>query len=238
MSVEFTPLSPLPLPGPARISGEKPDLEKVAKEFEALFLAQMLKIMRESVGSSGLLEEAPGKDIYRELMDHELARSLAARGGLGLAKLFLQGVQQRQAKEGAPPEISSAASVPRSTSSYRVSSELGWRRDPITAETRFHRGVDLAAPAGTQVLSRTEGKVVFSGRQGSYGNTVVIENQEGVRTRYAHLQEVAVRTGEEVSRKQVIGKVGSTGRATGPHLHLEMEKDGRLLHPLQLASAD
>jgi murein DD-endopeptidase MepM/ murein hydrolase activator NlpD len=73
--------------------------------------------------------------------------------------------------------------------------------------------------------------VVFSGEQRGYGHTIVVRSQGGVETRYAHLSKRTVSSGEEVSRGEMLGCVGSSGRATGPHLHLEMTKSGRLLDP-------
>lgn len=203
---------------------------EVAKEFEALLLSQLLQVMRQSVGSSDASEAAPGKDIYMEMMDQELARALANRGGIGLADIIERALTKGERASGlgaAVVEAPSGAFRPA-----RVTSGVGWRQDPFTGEWRFHKGVDLGAPEGTPVASLTRGKVVFSGWQRGYGNTVVIENDTGVRTRYAHLSERGVNAGEEVSKDQVLGKVGSTGRATGPHLHLEMEKDGRLVDPM------
>jgi murein DD-endopeptidase MepM/ murein hydrolase activator NlpD len=192
---------------------------EVAREFEAIFIGYTLKVMRESVSSSGLLEDSPGKDIYMEMMDQEIARAIASRRGFGLADQI-----RRSLEKEAPGDLAD----------FKVTSGMGWRADPLTAQSRFHQGVDLAAPEGTRVPAFVAGKVVFSGWQNGYGNTVVIENKEGLRTRYAHLSEVTVREGEDVEQSQAVGKVGSTGRSTGPHLHFEVEKGGRLFDPLQV----
>ena len=113
-----------------------------------------------------------------------------------------------------------------------ISSGFGTRRDPINGSQRFHEGIDIAAPIGTQIHAVDNGKVVFAGKQGGYGNTVIIEHSNGVRTRYAHAESLSVSVGDVVEAGQVVGKVGSTGRSTGPHLHFEViGKDGQHLNP-------
>ncbi len=219
--------------------GENLSPKQVAQEFESLFLAQLLTIMQESVESSDLLEGGPGKEIYLAMMNQEMGRALAAGGGVGLSRLIEPYLSKSTVPQDIapmpPPSTKSCAKTkaPADVSNLPISSHLGWRRDPFSGEWRYHRGVDFAAPVGTAVHSLTDGRVVFAGRQGGFGNTVIVENDEGVRTRYAHLSELGIGKGEEVSRGQKIGKVGDSGRATGPHLHLEMEQSGRLLNPFQ-----
>ena len=112
-----------------------------------------------------------------------------------------------------------------------VSSAFGWRRDRLTGQGRFHKGVDIKAAYGQQVPSVAPGRVVSAGSEGSYGLSVVVEHDSGIRTRYAHLSELAVRPGEAVTRGQDLGRVGSTGRSTGPHLHFEVLEGGRRVDP-------
>jgi murein DD-endopeptidase MepM/ murein hydrolase activator NlpD len=229
--------------GPTR--GGEDQLKKLAQEFESLFLNQLLSIMRQSTGKDGFFEGAAGHDIYSSMMDQALARSLAESGGLGLAKPLYEYLKNKSEmapgpdpaaptpldqKKSDPSEI--IAILRRQLQKYRVSSDMGWRKDPITGETRFHKGVDFAAPEGSPVPSAASGKVVFSGHQGGYGKTVVIENSQGQRVRYAHLSRLDVEQGQEVREGQNIGAVGSTGRSTGAHLHVEVEKDGRMYNPL------
>lgn len=113
-----------------------------------------------------------------------------------------------------------------------VTSHFGWRRDPITGESRFHRGVDLAAVYGQDVQAAKAGQVVFSGEQRGYGNTVVVEHGDGTRTRYAHLSALLVSQGDRVDGGQPVGRAGHSGRATGTHVHFEVTTaDGRRLNP-------
>jgi len=105
--------------------------------------------------------------------------------------------------------------------------------DPITGEARFHKGVDLRAVYGQDVATAAGGTVAFSGTQGSYGTTVVIEHPNGTRSRYAHLSLALVKAGDTVEPGQLVGRAGSSGRSTGPHVHLEVvDRDGRPLNPL------
>ncbi|MBR0682401.1 M23 family metallopeptidase [Roseomonas eburnea] len=97
----------------------------------------------------------------------------------------------------------------------------------------FHPGVDIRAPIGSAVRAASGGTVVFAGRYYAYGIMLEIEHQDGTRARYAHLARIDrdVRVGERIMAGQVIGAVGRTGRSTGPHLHVELRRDGRPTDP-------
>jgi murein DD-endopeptidase MepM/ murein hydrolase activator NlpD len=98
---------------------------------------------------------------------------------------------------------------------------------------RFHAGVDLLAPAGAPVLAAGPGRVTWAGaRAGGWGNLVVVRHPDGVRTLYAHLSAIDVRVGDEVSGGALLGRVGATGDATGPHLHFEVRVGGAAIDPL------
>ncbi len=105
-----------------------------------------------------------------------------------------------------------------------VSLSYGWFQHPKTRKATFHNGLDLAANPGTKVMSVDSGTVAFAGDRGSYGNLVVINHQGGRQTRYAHLQEVNVTTGQQVKQGDTLGKVGVTGNPDidKPHLHFEV----------------
>jgi len=117
-----------------------------------------------------------------------------------------------------------------------VTSKFGWRPDPFNGRTRFHGGVDVRAAYGTAVPSVAAGRVVSASEQGGYGLTVLVEHAPGLRTRYAHLSASLVREGDAVAAGQAIGRVGSSGRSTGPHLHFEIVKDGQRVDPEQAAA--
>jgi murein DD-endopeptidase MepM/ murein hydrolase activator NlpD len=106
-----------------------------------------------------------------------------------------------------------------------ISSMFGWRTHPITGEQRFHSGTDLAAPLGTPVLAAFAGRVAIADFLGGYGLTVNLEHNKGTQqTLYAHLSEIFVKPGEWVKQGEAIGRVGSTGNSTGPHLHFEFRQ--------------
>jgi murein DD-endopeptidase MepM/ murein hydrolase activator NlpD len=112
-----------------------------------------------------------------------------------------------------------------------VTSWYGYRIHPITGEKDLHRGIDIALPEGTVIKSAQDGKVTFSGNNGGYGNVVVIENDNGIVTKYAHCDTLLVSVGQTVSKGDPIATVGNTGTSTGAHLHFELMKDGEYLNP-------
>jgi murein DD-endopeptidase MepM/ murein hydrolase activator NlpD len=106
-----------------------------------------------------------------------------------------------------------------------ITSAFGWRIHPISGESRFHSGTDLGAPQGTPVLAAFEGEVSVADFMGGYGLTVVVQHNKGAEeTLYGHLSELFVKPGEKVKQGEVIGRVGSTGFSTGPHLHFEFRQ--------------
>ena len=113
----------------------------------------------------------------------------------------------------------------------RITSRFGWRALSV-AGNRYHLGLDLGAPTGTPVRAVRPGEVVRTGWIGAYGYAVYLRHADGYETRYAHLSRIDVQEGESVDRGQTVGRVGSTGASTGPHLHLEVRLDGRALDPL------
>lgn len=118
-----------------------------------------------------------------------------------------------------------------------VSSGFGARVDPILGTPAFHPGLDLVAAYGTPIHATGDGIVVFAGRDGGYGNMVEIDHGNGLKTRYGHMSAILVKKGDVVREGAVIGKVGSTGRSTGPHLHYEVRVDGRPVDPTVFLAA-
>ena len=117
----------------------------------------------------------------------------------------------------------------------RVTSGFKMRMHPILNVMRAHQGVDYGAPTGTAVRSVGDGVVDFAGVQNGYGNVIIIEHRDNLKTLYAHLSRINVRKGESVSQSQNIGAVGSTGWSTGPHLHFEYRINGVYHDPLTVA---
>jgi murein DD-endopeptidase MepM/ murein hydrolase activator NlpD len=112
-----------------------------------------------------------------------------------------------------------------------VSSGFGYRKDPLLGSRAFHSGVDFRGPTGTAVLAVAEGRVISSGWNGGYGKMVELQHPDGLTTRYAHLNDIAVSEGQSVEIGDKIGEIGSTGRSTGPHLHYEIRKRDEALDP-------
>lgn len=109
-----------------------------------------------------------------------------------------------------------------------ISSGFGWRIHPITGERKLHKGVDFAAPTGTPIFAASEGMVTYAGwTDDGYGNVVELRHGNGELTLYAHTNKVYVAKGQTINKGQAIAEVGSTGRSTGPHLHFEIQPDGR-----------
>lgn len=123
---------------------------------------------------------------------------------------------------------------PLSGVEWHVSDPYGARTDPFTGQETFHHGIDLACAEGTGVLAAQDGVVLTAACSESYGNYLCIVHPDGYETRYAHLQYLYARPGEVVQAGQLLGTVGRTGRATGPHLHLELWEQGTDRNPAVL----
>ena len=112
-----------------------------------------------------------------------------------------------------------------------VTSPFGYRADPFLGRLALHTGVDLLQPYGSEIRATGAGRVVHAGPAGGYGDMVEIDHGFGLSTVYAHMSEIAVAEGQEVARGQVLGRLGSTGRSTGPHLHYEVRVNGEPVDP-------
>lgn len=112
-----------------------------------------------------------------------------------------------------------------------LSSTYGHRIDPFHGNIAFHRGVDFAGPAGSDVVATGAGIVVFAGTRAGYGRMVEISHGDGITTVYAHASEVLARVGDIVQEGQAIARLGSTGRSTGPHVHYEVRRNGTPVNP-------
>lgn len=127
---------------------------------------------------------------------------------------------------------------PAVSSSASVGSVFGYRRDPFTRREKFHSGVDIKARWGDPVGASQAGTVQFAGWYHGYGNMIIVAHGGGVTTHYAHLSSFYVEVGAHVQRGTIIGRAGSTGRATSPHLHYELRFDGNPLNPFQPLALD
>lgn len=137
----------------------------------------------------------------------------------------------RPTEVAAPAEVDAPPAPISLEMDGRISSQFGWRRDPFVGRARFHGGIDLAARYGTEVPAAAAGTVVTAGEQGGYGLTVVVRHDGGYQTRYAHLSSLEVRVGDAIEKGALLGRVGSTGRSTAPHLHFEVTQGGQRVDP-------
>ena len=119
---------------------------------------------------------------------------------------------------------------------YYVSSAYGFRIHPKTKRKQMHHGIDMAGTWQEEVRAPADGYVSFSGRNGSFGKSVKIIHKHGVSTLYGHLHKLNVKKGAYVKEGQVIGKMGSTGRAVGAHLHYEIKINGKSTNPYNFIS--
>lgn len=224
-------------------TGAPGSITDVAHEFEAQFIYQLLKQMRESMSMAlgGGEDGGFGFETLGSTLDIELARTLSRQGGIGLARVIAEAAARQGAK--APSDLRTLApsdhltfvpSDPLDLFEGKVTSNYGWRNDPFSGARTFHGGVDIAMAYGVDVPAAEDGRVVAAGAQGRYGNTVVIEHASGARTRYAHLSEITVQPGQAVTAGSTIGRAGSSGAATGPHLHFEVIVDDQKLDPLSI----
>jgi murein DD-endopeptidase MepM/ murein hydrolase activator NlpD len=171
-------------------------------------------------------------------LQRQSARELRNEGLQKVALLELEGRaaqlqaelerQLSRSEETARSVVDRALELPVSGT---VTSPFGWRLHPIAGEPAFHRGIDFSARAGTAVIASAPGVVTFIGPADAYGKLVIITHGERVQSRYAHLEGIEVTTGMAVTTGQRIGRVGSTGRSTGPHLHFELVIDGHVVNP-------
>ena len=162
------------------------------------------------------------------LLEHRPARSRPVTAlGVSLAALALSPLALAQAGEtaevimaDAPAEAVFGHAVIISPKA-KLTSGFGKRPDPFTREKAWHQGTDIGAPEGTPVHTPGCGNVVFSGNKGGYGEVIEVAYADGTKMRFGQLSKRLVEKGDEVETGTIIGKVGMSGRATGPHLHLE-----------------
>lgn len=114
-----------------------------------------------------------------------------------------------------------------------ITSHFGYRRSPFGKSVEFHDGVDIAAPYGSEVKAAADGQVIFSGYKSGYGYIVEIDHGYGHVTAYGHLSKILVRKGQYVKKGQSIGRVGSSGRSTGPHVHYMVKVNGSAVNPVE-----
>lgn len=181
-------------------------------------------------GSAPGLGGPEALDTVSDTQQHDLTDSLEA-----LALQFAAQEQQLDVLEQVLLDRDLEAALMPTGSPVRAgyaSSTYGMRIDPFTGRSHFHAGVDYNGPRGTEILAVADGVVRFAGRSAGYGNTVEIDHGNGYVTRYAHNQENLAAEGARVRAGDVIAKMGSSGRSTGSHVHIEVLHNGRAVNPV------
>ncbi len=171
-----------------------------------------------------------------KLSDSELIGRMNKSLDLLEHQIYSQSVSFDQLKTVAGEQKDKIARIPSvlpiNIKDYTMSSGYGYRRDPIYGTTKFHAGLDFAAATGTPVFATADAVVVSAERRSSYGNCIDLDHGYNYLTRYAHLSQILVKPGQQVKRGELIGKVGSTGKSTGSHLHYEVRFKGEPQNPV------
>ncbi len=217
-------------------SGNEEQLLEAAARFEQFFVQSMMQEMRATakVPGGGMFDSS-AMDTWTEQLDQEVAGQISTGRGMGLSAMIAQSLRSTYGREVVPGEVGKVdwswplpAAEPGA-----VSSDFGQRDAPVHGASRDHQGLDLAAPHGTAVLAAGAGVVTRAEPVGGFGLLVEIEHGDGIVTRYAHQSAIDVAVGQTVSAGDRLGSVGSTGRSTGPHLHLEVRVDGEAVDPME-----
>jgi murein DD-endopeptidase MepM/ murein hydrolase activator NlpD len=112
-----------------------------------------------------------------------------------------------------------------------LTSTFGYRSSPFTGRRELHRGLDIATRSGTPIIAPADGLVVFAGREGGFGNMIIVDHGYGITTRFGHCSSLEAKLGQKIKRGDVIARIGSTGRSTGPHVHYEVAVNGVSVNP-------
>ena len=238
------------LPPPVTAAARTKDAGAAAATFESLLARELLRAMRSTTTALAGTDGAGfALDTAYAMFDDALSEAVAGRLGVApileraLAPAVAATAADRPQRPVAPapaagaaiPAIAATGPLPtraaRPLAAAVVTSPYGPRVHPVTKAPSFHAGLDLAAPEGAEIYAVRPGVVRWAGRHGAHGLMVEIEHDDGTRTRYAHASRIHVRRGDRVDAGEAVADVGATGRATGPHLHIEVLRAGRAVDP-------
>lgn len=204
------------------LENKKKDLENKKANLLALKSSREVKSQQLQIASSRQ------KDLVKQIESEKQAYQKVLDDLEQQSKIVAETIRRMQSTGGKSP---SWLQWP-TPNYYRVTSIYGWRIHPINKNKSFHTGVDIAAPYGTNLVASANGKVIFAGYQGAYGNTIIIDHGGGLSTMYAHQSKFLVKVGDTVKINQPIGKIGTSGWSTGPHVHYEVRINGEHVNPM------
>ena len=207
----------------AKAQGRRDDIIVASKFIAAATTKQaslLEQVEQEVVAEQAALREVQSRKAIIEGRINSINRS---SDGVELILAQLQAGQP----DWAPGDVVATSPIP----GYRIGSEFGMRKHPILGLVRLHAGGDIGAPSGTIIYAPADGVVIIAGIRGGYGNTTVIDHGHSLGTLYGHQSQILVSPGQTVKRGDPIGKVGSTGLSTGPHLHFETRIKGAPIDP-------
>jgi murein DD-endopeptidase MepM/ murein hydrolase activator NlpD len=223
---------------------KRKDMAEAAEQFEGYMVEMMVREMRKTIPEGMFHSNAV--DLFSGVLDQELSKRIAESGGLGFGAML---ADNAGASSASPAHVRPVRMIEPHASQGRavegllpvdgvVTSGFGRRSDPFHGKHSFHKGLDIAAPSGTPIQPIRSGTVVSAGPRGGYGNVVVLDHGNGTTSMYAHCKDIKVQPGQRVEPGQIIATVGSTGRSTGPHLHLEVHQDGQAVDPVEALGWD
>ncbi|GEO11960.1 M23 family metallopeptidase [Segetibacter aerophilus] len=184
------------------------------------------------------IEKSQEIAVIQKMNDNDLIRSIVNQLNNLNARAFYQDKSYQEIDVMLHDKEKLLASIPAiqpvsNKELTRIASGFGSRIDPVYKVSKFHAGLDFAAPIGTPIYATADGRVKSAGREeGGYGNHVIVNHGYGYETLYAHMAKIKARSGKPVKRGEVIGWVGSTGKSTGPHCHYEVHKNGDQVNPI------
>jgi murein DD-endopeptidase MepM/ murein hydrolase activator NlpD len=228
------------------MSSRPRDLSEVAKRVASL--RDTLEVIKKREAQIRLLAGLPATDSAAQILA-ATQDSLADSAARGLPRAdvetLIQRADQLSARFAAVTD-SLERNAQRFASVPSIMPTPGWltsqfsrsRNHPLLHISRPHEGIDVAAPMGAPIIAPASGVVMRVGYENGYGNTLEIDHGNGIVTRYAHCSRIDVKDGQRVTRGQVIAAVGSTGLATGPHLHYEIHINGKVVNPLTYVLSD
>ena len=196
-------------------------------------LAEIDKLQRQLEKMAGIKSPSRGGNIGRDIRLEELEPEIemevlkeTLEDKETELNIFIQDLEERFEYLEKVPDLWPAVG--------RLTSGFGNRRNPFGRGIRFHQGIDIANSSGTNIKASAKGVVTFAGNKAGYGKVIIIDHGNEYNSLYGHNQRLLVDVGDEVEKGQVIAKMGSTGRSTGPHLHFEVHKNGNPINPLDI----